>query len=113
MAWKGSTRRATLPKDWPNRVRLVRARDRDRCQWPTALHTTDLPHVLAGRTQWPTGDTCGAPGRDVDHKLNRHDHRLVALWTLCGTHHDAKTHAESMASRVPLNRPAERHPGIL
>jgi 5-methylcytosine-specific restriction protein A len=95
MAWHTSTRRTSLPKDWASRVRTVWARDHGLCRWPV-------------------GDTqCGAPGRDVDHKRDRNDHRIESLWLLCGPHHDAKTHAESMASRPTLKRPPEAHPGIL
>ena len=62
---------------------------------------------------WPTGDVCGAQGRDVDHKHNRMDHRIEALWLLCPTHHDTKTNAEALAGRTPMRRPPEAHPGIL
>lgn len=113
MAWHTSTRRATLPKDWGTRVRLVHARDHGCCQWPTALPLTDLPHVLAGRMAWPTGDVCGAQGTDVDHKSNRLDHRITSLWLLCPDHHDTKTNAEAQAGRTLTKRTPEQHPGIL
>ena len=95
MPWSTSNRRSQLPPGWSNRiVPAIRRRDHT-CRWPT-----------------DTG-VCGAPGRDVDHKGDPHDHRPENLWLLCGPHHDAKTKGEAMAARPRLARPAEKHPGLI
>lgn len=80
--WEGSTRRATLPRDWNRRVAIVKRRDGNVCQWPT-----------------PEG-ICGQPGRDVDHRVHRDEHDIAALWLLCRDHHNAKTQRESRAGRA-------------
>lgn len=71
-----------------------------------------------------TCQQCGAPGNEVDAKLN--DKRggshtdLDNLWTLCASCHDVKTYGErvhglrkSAAYRAARRRlPQQKHPGL-
>lgn len=102
MPWSSSDRKAELPPDWDARAERVRRRDGERCQWPRPDRRTGI---------------CGSPGRDVDHRLDPHDHRDEALWTLCRWHHTQKTQQESAEARRALlaktQHPVERAPGLL
>lgn len=89
-AWQGSTRRATLPRDWPQIRRQVAAQANGMCQFPA----------------------CGRPGNEADHIDNPYDHRLSNLQWLCNTHHTQKTLASQRTRRGSEKRPRERHPGI-
>lgn len=93
--WASSNRRNELPTCWPKMRAQVRKRDKGLCQWPVGQ------------------SICGATGRDVDHRGDKHDHRLEALWLLCPDHHKGKTQTEAIAGRVFERRAAERHPGLL
>lgn len=94
--WVGSQRRLSLPPDWQSRIRpAVIARDKV-CQWR-----------MSG------GGICGAPGNQVDHKGDRHDHRLEALQLLCEYHHGIKSSREGNAARPRTRREPEKHPGLL
>jgi 5-methylcytosine-specific restriction protein A len=101
--WPNSTRRETLPPDWPNRVALVRARVGGRCEWPG---------WLPGRTERLTGEPCRQMGTDCDHIGDRDDHRLANLQWLCGMHHQRKTIDDRRTRRRSDRRPPERHPGL-
>jgi 5-methylcytosine-specific restriction protein A len=93
--WKGSTRSARLPRDWPQRRAAVWRRDGDRCWW------------------------CGGPGADeIDHKQRGDDHRLENLGPIhqdvapyC---HRKKSSAEGNQQRwqYRMAREPERHPGL-
>ena len=94
MAWSTSTRKGSLPPDWPRRVAATRARAHGRCE-----------HV------GPDG-RCPAQGVDCDHAGHRHDHDTLQ-W-LCATHHQAKTQAEATRARWRYRdrRDPEPHPGL-
>ncbi|MFE3711485.1 HNH endonuclease [Streptomyces scopuliridis] len=101
MAWDSSTRRASLPPDWPViRVRIL-TRDQGKCTW---MHE---------------GKRCGWKATDVDHIVPHsqggtdHDSNLTSL---CSWHHRRKSAAEGHAARRPpvsRQRPRKRHPGEL
>jgi len=96
--WDGSTRRATLPPDWAQRVAAVRARSGGRCEKIKA-----------------NGKRCANPGRDVDHAVHRLDHAVEHLQHLCFWHHKDKTQREATEARWPTrssSRPSEKHPGL-
>lgn len=100
--WKGSTRKETLPDDWPAIRRRVLRRDRYRCQ-----------HV-----RYDTGRKCGARANQVDHIDDRNDHRDANLQSLCEWHHNEKSGrqgglASQAARRRRERKPEYRHPGIL
>ena len=86
--WKGSTRKARLPPDWPRRRAQVLARDNYRC-------------------------FCGMPATDVDHVVPGDDHRLSNLRSLCRAHHLQKSSKEGVSARKHRRRPPEPHPGLL
>lgn len=81
--WAGSTRRATLPPDWNQRVAAVKHRSGGRCEH-----------------QGPAG-RCTNRSASVDHAAYRLDHRPEALMDLCQPHHAVKTRSESTAGRWP------------
>jgi 5-methylcytosine-specific restriction protein A len=94
--WAGSTRKFSLPPDWPAiRSRILR-RDGHRC-------------VI-----------CGAPARQVDHITPAYlggtddDDNLASL---CDPHHAAKSsregHDAMRAARARIQRQAPRHPGLV
>lgn len=93
MAWEGSTRRARLPADWPQRVAAVKRRDRGICY------------------------VCGEPGADqVDHIRRGDDHSLGNLGSIhddpCHRAKTAREAAEARAARPRRQRPSEPHPGL-
>lgn len=91
--WKGSTRRARLPRDWPAIVAAVKARDHGMCR---------ADHHAPG---------CDGEGTDVDHIVPNDDDRMSNLWLLSRPCHDAKTQADNAALRDRLNT-SEPPPGI-
>lgn len=97
--WQGSTRKATLPPNWPAIRRQVLERDGHRCTWPD-------PAAPDGR--------CLAAATDVDHVGDRDDHDPANLRSLCGPHHLQRTSGQANASRWrhTRRRPPERHPGL-
>jgi 5-methylcytosine-specific restriction enzyme A len=96
-AWHGSTRKDTLPPDWPQRrERRLRA-DGYRCQ-----------HVREDTEQ-----QCGAHANQVDHTGDRNDHRHEMLQSLCEYHHQQKSSAQGGDAAAARRRAARRrHPGI-
>lgn len=97
-AWKGSTRRQELPKDWKTiRVRVIE-RDHGLCQW-----------------RMSDGSICAEDGTEVDHIRPGSDHRRLNLQLLCGWHHARKTAREANAAQVRYStrHPDEAHPGLL
>lgn len=96
--WAGSTRRARLPDDWPQRVRQIKARDRGQCQ-----ATDHAPR-------------CDGRGTDVDHIEPGDDHSLENLQLLSRACHVAKTAretAERNRTKVTGRKRPERHPGTI
>ncbi|MWA02173.1 HNH endonuclease [Actinomadura sp. LD22] len=93
--WRSEPR----PTDWNARVEFVKRRDKS--------------------CRWVDGDTvCGSTERlEVHHRGAADDHRVEMLVLLCRRHH-AKVTGQQAAearrrNRIPRNRPAERHPGLI
>jgi 5-methylcytosine-specific restriction protein A len=88
-AWQGSTRRATLPHDWPAIVRRILRRDPS-CQlaYPDSWHTAHGPTTCAGRST------------EVDHIGNPGDHTPGNLRGVCSPCHRRRTQAQSAAART-------------
>ncbi|MBN9209342.1 MAG: HNH endonuclease [Microbacterium ginsengisoli] len=103
--WASSTRRDTLPSDWPQRVAYVLRRDHHVCQ-----------HVRED-----TGRKCGRRARDVDHRIRPADGGTddpSNLQALCGWHHDQKSGREGgvasgRARRAKRDAAAPIHPGLV
>lgn len=87
--WVGSTRRARLPKDWPQRVAATKARAQGRCE--AQQHQPE----------------CDGIGRECDHVRRGDDHSLSNLQWLSTPCHKAKTTAE----QPRRTRPRRGHPG--
>lgn len=98
--WKGSNRRAELPKDWSAIRRRILERDGGRCTW-----------IM------PSGRRCKTAATDVDHIGDKHDHGDDNLRSLCGFHHDLHTADQAGTARGKranaFRRPPEQHPGLL
>lgn len=101
--WKDSNRRRELPPDWPRIRQRIIARDAGVCQWPEPDGT---------RRNGFGEPICGAPGRDVDHRIRGNDHRDANLQLLCRDHHARKSAAEGGNTHTPLHRPKSRHPAL-
>lgn len=103
--WAGSTRKARLPADWPQRCQLARQ------IYGTACYL------------------CGHPdASDTDHLVPGGDHSIANLRPACGQHcrwcaaeqrtpcHLAKSSAEGgramRAAQPRRQRPPEQHPGL-
>ncbi|UQN30668.1 hypothetical protein [Brachybacterium kimchii] len=101
--WRGSTRKATLPRDW-SKIRAQRlAIDGFRCT----------------HTRVDTGRRCVERATDVDHVGDRADHRLSQLRSKCSWHHLEKSSREGgdaatkwAAIRAREQRAARKHPGL-
>lgn len=103
MAWEGSTRKETLPPDWPQRRQAVFARDGNRC-------------VVIKKD----GRRCWDKATDCDHIGNREDHSLANLRSLCSWHHQRRSSTQggtasaiAKQNRPSLKRPPEAHPGLI
>ena len=104
MAWEGSTRKETLPPDWPQRRQAVFARDGNRC----------VVIKKDGRRCWDDASDC-------DHVGDRNDHRLENLRSLCSWHHQRRSSMQGgtasaqagQARRKSILRPPEQHPGLI
>jgi 5-methylcytosine-specific restriction enzyme A len=94
--WQGSTRRTSLPPNWPQLCAAVLDRDSHRCTW-----------IEDNRR-------CPAEATEVDHIQRGDDHRMVNLRALCAWHHGRKSSAEGNAARwaVREQRAPEAHPGM-
>lgn len=102
MAWSTSSRRASLPRDWPRTVRRIKRRDGYQCT-----------------TRWSTGARCAQPGTDVDHIIpvclggSDEDDNLALLCSWC---HARKSAAEGGRAagrvRVRSERLATTHPAL-
>lgn len=103
MAWETSTRRDTLPPDWPALRRLVLARDSYRCRW--------IEH----------NRRCPVTATDVDHIDRLGGDHPSNLRALCGPHHQRKSSREGgvaagaarRARKAARKRPPEPHPGLI
>lgn len=98
--WQGSSRKATLPKDWRKIREQVLNRDRGKCTW------------RAG------GIKCDRDANQVDHIVPGSDHSLSNLRALCREHHAIKSSSEGgrakrRVSRYRVARPSEQHPGLI
>lgn len=103
--WRGSTRRARLPANWPELCAVARE-----------MHGTSCYKCGHGNAS------------DTDHKQRGDDHRPENLWPICGSRctrcaaehrtpcHVAKSSREggqaAQAARPRRTRPAEQHPGM-
>lgn len=101
--WAGSDRRETLPDNWDELVRQVRARSGGRCEWkvdPKAGNFRRCPRVADG---------------GVDHYKGRDYHGLDGLRDSCHAHHSKKSSEEGNAAKAAIKtrgrREPERHPG--
>lgn len=97
--WAGSTRRDTLPANWPAVRRHVFKRDGWQC------------------TEIIDGQRCTNRATDCDHIGDRLDHRPEMLRSKCKTHHAIKSSREGNAARAAVMATAyhkrEKHPGII
>ena len=98
--WKGSTRKATLPRNWDSEIRpRILTRDGHRCQW----------------IREDTEEPCHDPANQVDHRdqSRRWDHSDGNLQSLCEHHHQLKSSSEGGAAAAQRRKAARRrHPGI-
>ena len=82
-AWKGSTRRQSLPPDWEQRRQQQFALDGHRC---VAMLYDDT--------------RCTEPAEECDHKTNRWSHEPgIDLQSLCSWHHLKKSGGEGQLAR--------------
>lgn len=100
-AWQGSTRKATLPRNWATEIRpRILTRDRNRCQW----------------IREDTEEPCHALANQVDHvnQARRWDHSDENLQSLCEHHHQIKSSSEGGTAAAQRRKTAARmrHPGI-
>lgn len=103
--WRGSTRRDTLPPDWPTTHARILNRDRHACQ-----------HVRND-----TGRPCGREAHHVDHITGHASGGSDAddnLQALCEYHHNVKSGREgglasqrARRARTAANTPT--HPGLI
>lgn len=82
--WKGSTRRARLPQDWPARRAAAESRAGGRCEAESRL---GVPHHR----------DCTRIGAECDHIRPGDDHSPANLCWLSAPCHKAKTARESRA----------------
>lgn len=91
--WASSTRRARLPKDWPQRVKATKIRARGRCE--ATIHDP----------------RCNGLGSECDHRADPDNHDdLQWLNHYC---HAAKTQREAQAARHSHYRTKPPHPGVI
>ena len=102
MAWN-TTRKETLPPDWPRLRLAVFERDGHQCTY----------------TRRDTGRRCSETKRlECDHVGDRMKHSMDNLTTLCHWHHLRKSgsqggKAAALRPRRELKLPTETHPGIV
>lgn len=99
--WQGSTRRSSLPSNWPELRRLVLERDGHRCV-----------------ERFSDGTRCPDKATEVDHVRRGNDHGLSNLRSLCEWHHQQKSSREGAAAldkrrqdiSQRFRRHSDRHP---
>lgn len=101
MAWEGSTRKETLPSNWPIIRQQVFARDGNRC---TIIKAN-------GKRCWDKAEEC-------DHIGDRLDHSHANLRSICSWHHQRRSSsqggkASAARPRAQIKRPPEVHPGLI
>lgn len=102
--WEGSTRKETLPKEWPALRLAVFARDGNRCVIIKA-----------------NGRRCWDKATDCDHIGDREDHSMENLRSLCAWHHQRRSSSQGRRGRSKaeepwrklLRREPEKHPGSI
>jgi hypothetical protein len=94
MPWANGrgSRRSPLPSNWGSIRAAVRARDGYRCTWVDAQ-----------------GNRCVGAADEVDH-LQRDDHRMHMLRSLCHHHHVMVTARQAADARPRRERSSEDHP---
>ncbi|MFD5573700.1 HNH endonuclease [Streptomyces cadmiisoli] len=95
MAWQGSTRKARLPRNWPQIRRRILRRDKGLCQ-----------------TRFSEGQLCGRDATDVDHIVPGDDHSDANLQALCDWCHAARAAvraAQQRASRACVHSDPRGH----
>lgn len=104
MAWEGSTRKESLPADWPRRRRAVFQRDGWRCTYVDPQ----------------TRDRCRGPAEECDHIGDRLNHDPSNLRSMCSYHHGKKSGGQGGVARAKKLAQAKRkfrrdedHPGSL
>jgi len=90
---QGQWRRSPLPPNWKRKRQHVLYRDLGVCQ-------------LGYRG-------CLGAASEVDHIGEHDDHRLDNLQAVCTRCHATKTGRQGNASKKPVKRPADRHPGLI
>lgn len=102
MPWqRTASSRVTGTRAHRNLAAKAKDRDGHRCVAPDATS--------------PDG-RCPRPAAQADHVVPVHlggPDTLDNLASLCLDHHRAKTAREAAAAKPKLNRPIERHPGLL
>lgn len=101
--WAGSTRRDSLPADWPQRRQDVKTRADGQCE----------------RVKGSTSRRCTNPGTDCDHVIRPAaggTDELDNLEWLCLWHHRDKTSREGNDARkaaiASTKRKPTKHPGL-
>jgi 5-methylcytosine-specific restriction endonuclease McrA len=90
--WDSSTRKARLPKNWPQVRHFILARDGHLCRL----------HFLG----------CTVEATEVDHIQSGDNHHPMNLHAVCHPCHQLKTLTERELARPKTKRPPERHPGL-
>lgn len=111
-SWAGSTRRDTLPPDWPTIQPAILDRDHHRCTWLQGLSDGGPMEYLAGA--YSNTDRCTTRATTVDHIGDRHSHQPDNLRALCNHHHDRRSSAQGNSARWQHRekRPTAPHPGL-
>jgi hypothetical protein len=104
MTWQGK-RRAQLPRDWAQRRQARLELDGFRCTAYTEFPSTEQVRVAR----------CDQRATDVHHAVDRDDHRIQSLRSLCAEHHKLETQREAQQAQgrgVARLRPRSKHPGM-
>lgn len=79
--WRNSNRAQELPPNWQTLRAAILQRDQRRCTCPGCPNCTNHP--------------CTAPGTEVDHLGDKHDHRPQSLATKCTACHRHRTQQQA------------------
>lgn len=92
--WKGSTRRARLPRNWDTLRATVLEEAQYQCEY--------VDH----------GVRCTNIATDCDHIINNDNHSRENLQALCPFHHGQKSsHEGNTARKKKYSKRTEPHPG--